>query len=302
MSEFSVYNLSFGWNGSVPNFKKQLKIASRTTDDALKGFIYQAGSINVVLTAPHAQGPSSDLFTGEIAYRVGVRTRAHIFISTLSREKLDLNLPSKLAQMSPFRLKLKNLVQSLIKEHNDVLVIDIHGMEKKEGPDIYLGTLAGKTARIEVINLIIETFEKEGFEAWLAEYFEPSLIGGDITASISDLGKNIDAVQIEINQIHRDLGSKKIIHALVQVIIQWNKKYGPVWGTASILRRITGVKFPIISKTLLIQYLGGEDKEIHWAKGKPLKVRDIINPIDDKWFPVNNPKELIHIIRKSIYQ
>ncbi len=285
----------------MSNLKKKLEIASKTTDEALKGFIYQAGSTFVVLTAPHAQGPSSDLFTGEIAYRVGAITRAHVFISTLSREKLDLNLPSKLAQISPFRLELKNLVQRLTKEHSDILVIDLHGMEKDEGPDIYLGTLAGKTARIEVINLIIETFEKEGFEAWLAEYFEPSLIGGDITTSISALGENIDAVQIEINQIHRDLGSKKIIYALVQVITQWNKKYGPVWGTASILRRITGVKFPIKNKNALIRYLGGEDMEIHWAKGKRRKVRDIIDPIKDMWFPVKNSKELIQIIRKSNY-
>ncbi|MFQ5818526.1 MAG: N-formylglutamate amidohydrolase [Candidatus Heimdallarchaeota archaeon] len=285
----------------MSSFKKQLEIASKTTEDALKGFIYQAGSIYVVLTAPHAQGPSSDLFTGEIAYRVGAITRSHVFISTLSREKLDLNLPSTLAQISPFRLELKTLIQRLINEHSEVLVIDIHGMEKYEGPDIYLGTLAGKTARIEVINLIIEAFEKEGFETWLAEYFEPSLIGGDITASISALGENIDAVQIEINQTHRDLGSKKIIHALVQVITQWNKKYGPVWGTASILRRITGVKFPIKSKNTLIRYLGGDDMEIHWAKGKRRKVRDIIDPIEEKWFPVNNPKDLIRIIRKSIY-
>ncbi|MFX0208551.1 MAG: N-formylglutamate amidohydrolase [Candidatus Hodarchaeota archaeon] len=284
----------------MSSFKKQLEIASKTTDDALKGFIYLTGSIYVVLTAPHAQGPSSDLFTGEIAYRVGVRTRAHVFISTLSREKLDLNLPSKLAQISPFRIELKNLVQKLIKENSNVLVIDLHGMEKIEGPDIYLGTLAGKTARIEIINLIIEAFEKEGFEAWLAEYFEPSLIGGDITASISDLGENIDAVQIEINQKHRDLGSKKIIHALVQVITQWNKKYGPVWGTASILRRLTGVKFPINSKNTLIRYLGGKDMEIHWAKGKRRKVRDIVDPIEEKRFPVNTSKEIIQIIRKSI--
>lgn len=285
----------------MSSFKKQLESASKATDDAIKGFIYQAGSINVVLTAPHAQGPSSDLFTGEIAYRVGVRTRAHVFISTLSREKLDLNLPSKLAQISPFRLKLKNLVQSLTKKHSDVLVIDIHGMEKNEGPDIYLGTLAGKTARIEVINLIIEAFEKEGFEAWLAEYFEPSLIGGDITASLSDLGENIDAVQLEIYQKYRQIGDNRIINALVRVITQWNKKYGPVWGTAAILRRITGVKFPIKSKNTLIRYLGGDDMEIHWAKGKRRKVRDIIDPIEEKWFPVNNSKELLRIIRKSIY-
>jgi len=252
----------------VSNFKKQLESASKATDDALKGFIYQAGSINVVLTAPHAQGPSSDLFTGEIAYRVGARTRAHVFISTLSREKLDLNLPSKLTQISPFRLELKKLVQRLTNEHSEVLVIDLHGMEKIEGPDIYLGTLAGKTARIEVINLIIEAFEKEGFEAWLAEYFEPSLIGGDITASLSNLGENIDALQLEINQKHRQIGNTRIINALVRVITQWNKKYGPVWGTASILSR---------------------------------KVRDIIDPIEEKWFPVNNSKELLRIIRKSIY-
>ncbi len=286
----------------MSSFKKQLKIASKTTDNAIKGFIYKAGSINAVLTAPHAQGPSADIFTGEIAYRVGAKTRAHVFISTLSREKLDLNLPSKLAQISPFRLELENLVQRLTKEHSEVLVIDIHGMEKNEGPDIYLGTLAGKTARIEVINLIIEAFEKEGFEAWLAEYFEPSLIGGDITASISDLGENIDAVQIEINQTHRDIGNKQIISALVHVITLWNKKYGPVWGTASILRRITGVKFPIKSKNDFIRYLGGEDVDIHWAKGIRRKVRDIIDPIEDKWFPVNNSRELIQIIRKSIYQ
>lgn len=286
----------------MSNFKKKLEFASKATDDTIKGFIYQLGSINVVLTAPHAQGPSSDLFTGEIAYRVGVKTRAHVFISTLSRQMLDLNLPSKLAQISPFRLELEKLIQKLTKKHSDILVIDLHGMEKKNGPDIYLGTLAGKTSRIEVINLIIEALEKEGFETWLAEYFEPSLIGGDITASISNLGENIDAVQMEINQMHRNLGGKKIIPALVEVITQWNKKYGPVWGTASILRRIRGVKFPIKSKKSLIKYLGGRGMEIHWAKGKRRKVRDIIDPIEDKWFPLYNSKELIHIIKNQVTQ
>ena len=284
----------------MTRFKNRLETVNKATEDAIKGYIYLPGSRNVVLTAPHAQGPSSDLFTGEIAYRVGERTGAHVFISTLSREKLDLNNPSKRARMSPFRLRLDNLVQILAKEYDKILVVDLHGMDKKEGPDIYLGTLAGTTAKIEVINLLIEEFENEGFEAWLAEFFEPSLNGGDITASMSNLGENIDAVQIEINQKHRQLGNKKILRALVRVINQWNKKYRPVWGTASILRRIAGAKFPIETKQDLIRYLGGADMKIHWAKGKSRKVKDIIDNIEDKWFPVNNSKDLIRSIRKSV--
>ena len=242
----------------MASFKKQLETANKTTDETIKGFIYKAGVKNVVLTAPHAQGPSADLFTGELAYRIGERTGAHVFISTLSREKLDLNLPSKLAKMSPFRLELSKRVQLLSREYKDVLAIDLHGMEKNEGPDIYLGTLDGATAKIEVINLIIEEFEENGFETWLAEFFEPSLIGGDIIASLGTLGNNIHAIQIEINLKHRQIGNKKILNALVRVINQWNKKYGPIWGTASILRRIDGAKFltspgmsSILSRTLL---------------------------------------------------
>jgi len=281
----------------VTRFKKSLKSVNTPQIEEITGFIYRIGTKNVVITAPHAQGPSSDLFTGEIAYKVGERTGAHVLISTVSRDKLDLNYPSDQARMSPFRSELKNLVQHLVDEYEEVLVVDLHGMDKKDGPDIYLGTLAGTTARIRVINFIIEEFETEGLEVWLAEYFEPSLIGGDIISSIGNLGETIDAVQIEINQQNRQLGNKKLLHALVQVITQWIKKYGPVWGTAAILRRITGVKFPIETKPDLTRLLGGKDSNIHWAKEKRWKVKEIVDSIEDECLPIKSSKRLIQIIK-----
>lgn len=286
----------------MPHSKNSIEIINNEKNPSIKGFIYNYGTRNVILTAPHAQGPSSDLFTGEIAYRVGEKTGAHIFISTISREKLDLNYPSKHARLSQFRIKLQNLVKTLIKEHKNVLVLDIHGMDREDGPDIFVGTLSESTARIEAIHLIMNEFEKEGLEAWLAEFFEPSLIGGDIIASLGHLDEAIDAIQIEINQNHRHIGDTHILTALVNIINHWLKLHRPIWGTGAILKKIAGSKFPIKAKQDLLRSLGGGDTLIQWAKGKHRKVDEIIATIEDKWFPIMNSKELIRVIKKPRMQ
>ncbi len=278
--------------------KNSIEIINNEQNNSIKGFIYHCGTKNVILTAPHAQGPSSDLFTGEIAYRAGEKTGAHIFISTVSREKLDLNYPSKLARISKFRIKLNNLANSLIKEYGNVLVLDLHGMGREDGPDIYIGTLSESTARIEAIHLIINEFEKYGLEAWLAEFFEPSLIGGDIIASLGHLDETIDAIQIEINQNHRHIGETQILTALVNIINHWLKLHRPIWGTGAILRKIAGSKFPIKTRQDLLRNLGGGDTLIQWAKGKHRRVDEIIATIKDKWFPIMSSKQLIRALKK----
>ncbi len=192
----------------------------------IKGYIEIPGEIGIVLTAPHAQGPKADKFTGEIAYRIANNTKAYALISTVSRTVMDYNLPYHKIRNTPFRRRINELIKELRSKNQEILLIDIHGIEKPlsgiEGDiDVVFGTRGGATIDPNYIDLLRNTLDKYDIKSDYAFIIHPGYIGGDIVDSQGKPTKGIHSVQLELAPHLRNLGEKRIIDALTDFIQTW---------------------------------------------------------------------------------
>ena len=279
-------------------------VKTRQEDLSLCGFILLPGSSNsnVILSAPHAQGPSADEATGEIVARVAQVTKSHALISTRSRLEIDPNSLGANGQSSEYRGKLRELILTLAQTHDDVLLLDVHGMKRRESidsPAVLLGTSMGKTADLEIVELVKRTFLEVGITACPAEDHDYGLIGGGIVNEAADLGPNIHAIQLEFDPLERSVGSSKIGNALVKIIRRW--KYGrKVTGAASLAKRFRGVKFPIETKEDLKRILMKDGEEISMNQVDQYSVLDIVESVPPKSFPLESAQLTMKVLFKVI--
>jgi len=276
----------------MSDFEEQL-VSARSIQDSIQGYIFLRGRNNVLLSAPHAQGPSADNFTGEIAFKVAEITDSGMIASTLSREKLDYN--HSLSRNAPYRQLMKEELFRLHRRYGEVLLLDIHGVATRPGgPSIYLGTQFGKTASPTVIDLVLEAFWSIDVDATLASLADPALIGGDIVGSLSDPREGRHAIQIEIDQRHRKVGSgEEIVKGLVIAIKRFEESFPSLIGLSAILRRLKGVHYPIKSLETFLGLLSRDGKTIPVTKKAFIGLTTLADLMDTISFPVLSPKELM---------
>lgn len=264
--------------------------------NSIQGYIFLKGRNNILLSAPHSQGPSADNFTGEIAFKVGKKTNSGVIASTISREKLDYNRAS--ARNSPYRSQLKEEVFRLQSKFQTVLLLDIHGVATRPGgPSIYVGTQFGRTASPRVIDLILDAFWSVDVDAVLASLGDPSLIGGDIIGSLGDPAKGRHSFQLEIDQRHRAMGlGEDIIRGLLTVIKRWEETFPTVVGISAILRRLRGVRYPIDSLETLLLLLSREGNIIPISRGNSTEIEELRKFMEAISFPIPSSREFMRAL------
>jgi N-formylglutamate amidohydrolase len=117
-----------------------------------------SGLVNVVLDAPHAARPSSDLHTGSIVQQAADRLACHVVVGLVSRTVADLNrapTESSRGAVSEYRQFLEQAVMAAGldpdgKLTRDFLHLSIHGMKDREEYDFELGTRDGETCSPQV--------------------------------------------------------------------------------------------------------------------------------------------------------
>ncbi len=263
-------------------------------NDLILGFLHLPGESNVILSAPHAQGPKADTNTGEIAFRAALITKSHALISTISRKKLDLNYPSIEARNSAYRRRLKEITAKIHKRSSSVLILDIHGMKSSEEtpPAICVGTLVGLTADEETLQLVMDSIEEAEIQVCWPELEAPSLIGGDITASSGKPKSGIQAIQLEFDSQLREQETKEAIQVLVKIIEKWQQKNPRLWGSALLLQLLKGA-YPIESKSYLYSILKEKCDHLYWWKDKALDIDEFVSIFPEDLFPIKDSTSLL---------
>jgi N-formylglutamate amidohydrolase len=143
----------------------------------------------VIITAPHAQAPNADKYTGALAEMLGKQTGATVIIGKISRLYLDLNRQE--ANKHPFRKRLRKLV---LEKKRPLLILDIHG-EKDD--KVELGTANGLTADPQILNMIKDALKAYNLYVVVDEHLNGSQ-AGTIIRSFGRPKDGIHAIQIEL--------------------------------------------------------------------------------------------------------
>ncbi len=198
---------------TTPNL--ELEDGKVSTRMDINGYIELTGTRPVLITAPHAQGPGADVFTGEIAWKVAQATGAYALVATVSRRaKLEDGNPAdynrEWARNTPFRRR----IDELIKRYGVRFIIDVHGMESDPvRPDVDLGTLGGRSVKGKLVSKIVKRLEEAGFDVGFEQEFQ----GGDILEYHCD-GERVQGVQLELSEELRELGEYRAVQAVLVVV------------------------------------------------------------------------------------
>ncbi|WP_456482034.1 N-formylglutamate amidohydrolase [Methanopyrus sp.] len=188
------------------------KVSARMS---INGYMELTGTRPVLITAPHAQGPGADVFTGEIAWKVAQVTGAHALVATVSRRaKLEDGNPAdynrEWARDTPFRRR----IDELIRRYGIRFIVDVHGMESDPvRPDVDLGALGGRSAKGKLVSKIVKRLEEAGFDVGFEQEFQ----GGDILEYHCD-GERVQGVQLELSEELRELGEYRALQAVLVVV------------------------------------------------------------------------------------
>ncbi|WP_457615405.1 N-formylglutamate amidohydrolase [Methanopyrus sp.] len=181
----------------------------------ISGYIEFTGTRPVLITAPHAQGPGADVFTGEIVLKVAQVTGVYALVATISRRaKLEDGSPAdynrEWTRDTPFRRRIDELIEN----YGIRFIIDVHGMESDPvRPDVDIGTLGGRSAKGKLVSKIVNRLEEAGFDVGFEQEFQ----GGDILEYHCD-GERVQGVQLELSEELRELGEYRAIQAVLTVV------------------------------------------------------------------------------------
>ncbi len=182
----------------------------------LRGYVEVRGARPILLTAPHAQGPGADVFTGEIAWWVARIAGCHALIATVSRrsrlpgEDRPADYNREWTRDTPFRRRISELIE----EHGIRFIVDLHGMESDPiRPEVDVGALGGEAARGELVAKVVERLEECGFDVG----FEQEFCGGDILEYHCD-GKRVQGLQLELSEELREIDEYRGILAVLVVV------------------------------------------------------------------------------------
>ncbi|GEM_PF-2345542 len=186
-------------------------------EDLIPGYRYIPGTLPVILTAPHASPPQSDINTGKLALVIAKRTSAYALISNLPRFIADPN--RVLGRVWPFR----RILEQLIAKRKIKLIIDLHTSSSTREHLVEIGTWYGFSIPKKYLDMLMQIFDSNDVTYGTNSRF----VGGDITFYHSNIPL-VSTVQLEISgeATRRDL--RRIIRALVKFIKKFSgvKSYG----------------------------------------------------------------------------
>ena len=165
----------------------------------------------VIITAPHAQAPNADKYTGTLAEMLGKQTGATVIIGKISRLYLDLNRQE--ANKHPFRKRLRKLV---LEKKRPLLILDIHG---KKDDKVELGTANGLTADSSILNMVADVLKAYNLDVLIDEHLK----GSQERTIIRSFGRpkdGIHAIQIELPPSLRTPKSLSFISSILASVIK----------------------------------------------------------------------------------
>ena len=189
------------------------------------------GNSGILITAPHGgyYRPTSinrkteayaDENTFELASLVSEkiyelsrnRVVPNVILARIHRSFVDLNRQYSLS--NPIAKEYHKEIKRIVKRYEKILLIDIHGMAKRKGRNIELGTLYGETIHrnTEVSENIRRILTRHGFRVTI----DRELIGG-FTVSEHSKNKNAYAIQIEVD---RDLRKRKNLEKTAEALAE----------------------------------------------------------------------------------
>ena len=114
----------------------------------------------------------------------------------------------------------KELIK-IVKENNIKLVIDLHGSKKEREFDVEFGTLNNLSADFSTIKELEEAFLENN--VLNIEHNNP-FKGGAITQYLYNL-KDVDVIQLEINENYRDLSKEENLENICKSLIKFINQY-----------------------------------------------------------------------------
>lgn len=166
-----------------------------------EAFLYKKGSIPIIVSVPHAvrhmrdgKSKSPELYTGAIGSLLHEQTGVHLLAKCATDEE-DPNYSLK----SAYRDKL----ETIVKEHNIQLVIDLHGAKESHPFSIDVGTGNQKTLSRETFELFCSTVNQTENHSFIITenhtfFAKPNTVTQDLHKRT-----NIETMQLEINRKYR---------------------------------------------------------------------------------------------------
>ena len=186
-------------------------------------YIVRYGSIPILFTAVHTMEQIKD--DGSIKYKelytkaIALYLNKYFNINCMIKIN-DTGYDSNRDNHDKFKQELINFV----KNNNIAIVIDLHGSKKERNFDIEFGTLNNLSSTFSTVKELEKSFVENGIKN--IAYNNP-FKGGAITQYLFNQ-KNVDVIQLEINQNFRDpnnINNLEILcKALETFIIQYNTK------------------------------------------------------------------------------
>lgn len=178
-----------------------------------RNYVYRSGESPILITAPHATSPGSEVLIEYISTEIAKRLNCHLLIGKVSRTILDLN--RKIAKSSPFRKKISELIQ----KEGIILILDIHGFSPNPlNPenDIEIGTSNLKTSCVEIRDSFSNVLNESGMKVGVDNFFTGELDGNIINAYGN--ANKVHALQIEIHREVRSFKSDMLSKVIVGIV------------------------------------------------------------------------------------
>ena len=183
-------------------------------------YVIKIGNVPILFTAVHTMNQVKDdksiKFRESYTKAIAFYLNKYANVSCIVKIK-DTGCDSNRDNHDEFKQELIKFV----KENNISLVIDLHGSKKERDYDIEFGTLNNLSADYSTIKELEESFVENGIKNII---HNNPFKGGAITQYLFNL-KNVDVIQLEINQKFRDSNNISNLEILCKSFIDFINHY-----------------------------------------------------------------------------
>lgn len=183
-------------------------------------FIAKMGDIPILFTAVHTmeQRKKDGIIKLKEPYTkaIALYLNQHYGASYMIKIKDD-GFDSNQENHDPFK---KELIQ-FVKKNHIKLILDLHGARKEREFDVEFGTLNNLTADFSTLKELEEALKEKGI--FNISYNQP-FKGGAITKCLFHL-KEVEVIQLEINQKYRDQNDLKKLELLCDALGTFIEQY-----------------------------------------------------------------------------
>lgn len=165
---------------------------------------------HVLLSAPHARSPDSDLHTGQIVEEAALTSRSFAVIGKVNKEFLDL------ARMQSAQSELRTSIESFVAEDGIRYVLHISG---KQESGVNIGIVAGQTCSDSTVELVRSRLSQDFTVSVSNEY----KAGEPATRVTSQNGKDVkgalhvDTIQIQFGHEERTFQRETVIRDISEI-------------------------------------------------------------------------------------